>query len=97
MHLHFPLPLGMSVLIVRALVKRPLVVTVHGNADVYELPRAMEPLTRAVLQRADVVVSVSEDLGAVPAEGDGRRQRDGHPERRGRRRIPARHRRPARR
>ena len=62
-HLHFPLPLGVSVLMVRALVKRPLVVTVHGNADVYELPRAMEPVTRAVLTRADVVVSVSEDLG----------------------------------
>jgi glycosyltransferase involved in cell wall biosynthesis len=62
-HLHFPLPLGVSVLMARALVHRPLVVTVHGNADVYELPRAMEPVTRAVLTRADVVVSVSEDLG----------------------------------
>lgn len=62
-HLHFPLPLGVSVLMVRALVKRPLVVTVHGNADVYELPRALEPVTRAILKRADVVVSVSEDLG----------------------------------
>ena len=48
---------------VRAFVNRPLVVTVHGNADVYELPRAMAPLTRAVLKRADVVVSVSQDLG----------------------------------
>ena len=62
-HLHFPLPLGISLVLMRALVKRPLVVTVHGNADVYELPRAMEPVTRAVLQRADAVVSVSEDLG----------------------------------
>lgn len=62
-HLHFPLPLGISLLIMRALVKRPLVVTVHGNADVYELPKAMEPVTRAVLQRADAVVSVSQDLG----------------------------------
>ena len=62
-HLHFPLPLGVSTLMVRALVKRPLVVTVHGNADVYELPHALEPLTRAVLNRADVVVSVSQDLG----------------------------------
>ena len=61
-HLHFPLPLGLSVLFVRALVKRPVVVTVHGNADVYELPRALEPLTRAVLTRADAVVSVSLDL-----------------------------------
>jgi glycosyltransferase involved in cell wall biosynthesis len=62
-HLHFPLPLGISLVLMRALVKRPLVVTVHGNADVYELPRAMEPVTRAVLQRADAVVSVSQDLG----------------------------------
>ncbi len=62
-HLHFPLPLGISVLIVRAFVNRPLVVTVHGNADVYELPPAMAPVTRAVLRRADVVVSVSQDLG----------------------------------
>lgn len=62
-HLHFPLPLGLSALLVRPLVRRPLIVTVHGNADVYELPRAMEPVTRAVLTRADAVVSVSEDLG----------------------------------
>ena len=62
-HLHFPLPLGVSVVVMRALVDRPLVVTVHGNADVYELPRALEPVTRAVLTRADAVVSVSEDLG----------------------------------
>ena len=62
-HLHFPLPLGLSVLAVRTFVKRPLVVTVHGNADVYELPPAMAPLTRAVLKRADAVVSVSRDLG----------------------------------
>jgi glycosyltransferase involved in cell wall biosynthesis len=62
-HLHFPLPLGVSAVLLRALVDRPLVVTVHGNADVYELPRALEPVTRAVLTRADAVVSVSEDLG----------------------------------
>ena len=62
-HVHFPLPLGVSTLIVRAFVRRPVVVTVHGNADVYELPRALEPVTRAVLKRADVVVSVSQDLG----------------------------------
>lgn len=62
-HVHFPLPLGISALIAGAFVKRPIVVTVHGNADVYELPRALEPVTRAVLTRADAVVSVSEDLG----------------------------------
>jgi glycosyltransferase involved in cell wall biosynthesis len=61
-HLHVPLPLGLSALAVRALVERPLVVTVHGHADVYELPPALAPVTRAVLTRADVVVSVSHDL-----------------------------------
>jgi glycosyltransferase involved in cell wall biosynthesis len=61
-HLHFPLPLGVSVLLARALVNRPVVVTVHGNADVYELPKTLEPVTRAVLTRADAVVSVSHDL-----------------------------------
>jgi glycosyltransferase involved in cell wall biosynthesis len=61
-HLHFPLPLGVSALLMRPFVRRPLVVTVHGNADVYELPRALEPVTRAVLTRADAVVSVSQDL-----------------------------------
>ncbi len=62
-HLHFPLPLGISIVLARAAVRRPFVVTVHGNADIYELPRTMEPITRAVLTRADAVVSVSRDLG----------------------------------
>ena len=61
-HLHFPLPLGFSALLMRALVRRPLVVTVHGNADVYELPPLLAPATRAVLRRADAVVSVGRDL-----------------------------------
>jgi glycosyltransferase involved in cell wall biosynthesis len=61
-HLHFPLPLGFSALVMRALDRRPLVVTVHGNADIYELPPALAPATRAVLRRADAVVSVGHDL-----------------------------------
>jgi glycosyltransferase involved in cell wall biosynthesis len=61
-HLHFPLPLGLSVLALPSLRGIPLVVTVHGNADIYELPLFFAPLTRAVLKRADAVVSVSEDL-----------------------------------
>jgi glycosyltransferase involved in cell wall biosynthesis len=61
-HVHFPLPLGVSALLGRPFVKRPLLVTVHGNADVYELPAALAPVTRAVLTRADAVVSVSHDL-----------------------------------
>jgi glycosyltransferase involved in cell wall biosynthesis len=61
-HLHFPLPLGISALLMRPLVHRPLVVTVHGNADVYELPPLLAPVTRAVLRRADAVVSVGRDL-----------------------------------
>jgi glycosyltransferase involved in cell wall biosynthesis len=61
-HLHFPLPLGISALLLRPVVRRPFVVTVHGNADVYELPPLLAPATRAVLQRADAVVAVGEDL-----------------------------------
>jgi glycosyltransferase involved in cell wall biosynthesis len=61
-HLHFPLPLGISALLLRPLVRRPLLVTVHGNADVYELPPQLAPATRAVLTRADAVVSVGRDL-----------------------------------
>ena len=61
-HLHFPLPLGISALLLRPIARRPLVVTVHGNADVYELPPQLAPATRAVLQRADAVVAVGTDL-----------------------------------
>ena len=61
-HLHFPSAAGSAAAGAHA-GERPLVVTVHGNADVYELPPALEPVTRAVLTRADVVVSVSQDLG----------------------------------
>ncbi|HEV8551172.1 MAG TPA: glycosyltransferase family 4 protein [Polyangiaceae bacterium] len=61
-HLHFPLPLGLAALAWRKATHKPLVVTVHGNADIYELPKSMAPLTRAVLHSADAVVSVSEDL-----------------------------------
>lgn len=61
-HVHFPLPLGLSVLAVPKRGSPPVVVTVHGNADIYELPPALVPVTRAVLKRADVVVSVSHDL-----------------------------------
>lgn len=72
-HLHFPLPLGLSALFVRAIASRPLVVTVHGNADVYELPRALAPLTRAVLRRADAVVGVGQDLATHLCEEFGLR------------------------
>ena len=61
-HLHFPLPLGFSALLMRAFVKRPLIVTVHGNADVYELPPMLAPATRTVLRGADAVVAVGRDL-----------------------------------
>jgi len=65
--LHFPLPLGLAVLAVRRR-RWPLVVTVHGNGDIYELPPAVAPLTRAVLAQADAIVSVSEDLATHLAE-----------------------------
>lgn len=67
-HLHFPLPLGLGVLALSRKWRRPLVVTVHGNGDIYELPPAFAPLTRAVLKRADATVSVSSDLANHLAE-----------------------------
>lgn len=67
-HVHFPLPLGISVLALRELSRLPVVVTVHGNADIYELPPPLVPLTRAVLERADAIVSVSEDLASYLTE-----------------------------
>lgn len=67
-HLHFPLPLGLSALALPTVRRIPLVVTVHGNADIYELPLFFAPLTRTVLKRAETVVSVSEDL-ATHLEG----------------------------
>jgi len=66
-HLHFPLPLGLAVLAVRRR-RWPLVVTVHGNGDIYELPPAVAPLTRAVLRQADAIVSVSADLATHLSE-----------------------------
>jgi len=62
LHLHFPLPLGLSALPLPGVRRLPMVVTVHGNADIYELPPALAPLTRAVLKRASATVSVSSDL-----------------------------------
>ena len=70
-HVHFPLPLGLSALALRAFNSKPLVVTVHGNADVYELPRSFLPITRFILKRADVVVSVSKDLAHYLATESG--------------------------
>ena len=61
-HVHFPLPLGLSAMALSRKRRPPLVVTTHGNGDIYELPRKLAPLTRAVLRSADAVVSVSEDL-----------------------------------
>ena len=68
-HLHFPLPLGISVLLVRALVKRPVVVTVHGNADVYVMPSVSEPFGLTALEALQhgtpVIVSRSAGVSEV--------------------------------
>jgi glycosyltransferase involved in cell wall biosynthesis len=61
-HVHFPLPLGLSTLALPRAGSAPVVVTVHGNADIYELPAPLVPVTRAVLKRAQAIVSVSHDL-----------------------------------
>ncbi len=61
-HVHFPLPLGLSALALPRARSAPVLVTVHGNADIYELPAPLVPVTRAVLKRAQAIVSVSHDL-----------------------------------
>ena len=61
-HVSFILPFGLSGLIAKKILKLPLIVTVHGPADFYEVPRLLNPVLRFVLKRADAVVVVSQKL-----------------------------------
>ena len=61
-HASFILPFGLAGLIIKKLLKIPLVITVHGPADFYEVPRIFSPVLRFVLKRADAVVAVSPKL-----------------------------------
>ena len=62
LHASFILPFGLIGLIVKKLFKIPLIITVHGPADFYEVPRLINPILRFVLKRADAVVAVSPKL-----------------------------------
>ena len=64
-HVHFPLPLGMAGAIAARLRHKPLVVTVHGNADIYEGGPRWYPVVRRILQMADHVTTVGEELATV--------------------------------
>ena len=59
LHLHFPLPLGLAAVLAAKLRDKPLVVTVHGNADIYEAGPRWYPFIRWILNRADVNVSTT--------------------------------------
>lgn len=58
-HTSFILPFGLSGLIMKKFLRIPLVITVHGPADFYEVPRLFNPILRFILKRADTVVAVS--------------------------------------
>ncbi len=62
LHASFILPFGLVGIFLKKLVKRPLIVTVHGPADFYEVPRILNPILRFVLHRADAVIAVGPKL-----------------------------------
>ena len=61
-HASFILPFGLAGVLVKNFLKLPLVVTVHGPADFYEVPRIFDPILRFVLKHVDAVVAVSRKL-----------------------------------
>ncbi|MHA1265186.1 MAG: glycosyltransferase [Candidatus Helarchaeota archaeon] len=61
-HASFILPFGLVGLFVKKIFQIPLVITVHGPADFYEVPRLFNPVLRGVLKHASAIVAVSEKL-----------------------------------
>ncbi|MHA1650839.1 MAG: glycosyltransferase family 4 protein, partial [Candidatus Helarchaeota archaeon] len=61
-HASFIFPFGLAGLIFKNIFKLPLVITVHGPADFYEVPRFFNPILRFVLRRANAVAVVGEQL-----------------------------------
>jgi len=76
MHASFIVPWGLIGLIVKKLIKIPLIITVHGPADFYEVPPVLSPVLRFILSRCDKAVTVSpklrkdiiEKMGYLPLE-----------------------------
>ncbi len=62
LHASFILPFGLVGILLKKILKLPLIITVHGPADFYEVPRIFYPLLRFVLKSADRVVAVSAKL-----------------------------------
>lgn len=62
LHASFILPLGLVGLVAKKLFNVPIVLTVHGPADFYEVPRILSPILRFVLEKSDGVAVVSSKL-----------------------------------
>ncbi len=73
-HASFIVPLGLIGLLIKKFFKIPLIITVHGPADFYEVPQVIYPVLRFILRRSNVAVAVSprleydltKKLGALP-------------------------------
>ncbi|MFX1295094.1 MAG: glycosyltransferase family 4 protein [Promethearchaeota archaeon] len=61
-HTSFILPFGLVGLIIKKLFKIPIVITVHGPADFYEVPHFLNPILRFALKHVDTVVIVGPKL-----------------------------------
>jgi len=67
-HIHFPLPLGISAILSRFLHKKPMMTTLHGNADIYEPSKFFYRPTAFVLKRVNGISAVSQDLNDFTKE-----------------------------
>jgi len=61
-HASFIVPSGFSGAIVKKSTGIPLVITVHGNADFYEVPKMLHPMLRYAANNADGLVAVGHEL-----------------------------------
>lgn len=61
-HASFIVPSGFSGAIVKSFTKTPLVITIHGNADFYEVPKMLHPMLRYAATKADMLVAVGHEL-----------------------------------
>jgi len=61
-HSSFIVPTGLIGIIIKKLLKIPLIITVHGPADFYNIPKLLRKTFRYILKRADKVICVSKRL-----------------------------------
>jgi phosphatidylinositol alpha-1,6-mannosyltransferase len=61
-HASFIVPSGFSGAIVKSFTGTPLVITIHGNADFYEVPKILYPMLRYSANNADMLVAVGHEL-----------------------------------